>query len=263
MYDFYNIETAEPSIEEPKGYPFQEELLKGAYEGTISPFFLPFSLFLYTFNKLEGQTIKAFGAADEFPKGSIRRKQALLFEKNLSLFSGAKTFQEVLLLSQNVFDDAGKKVAFNDFLQIGRSIDDQYNKTWLFVEQQAAFRQANGAESWNRVQEDKEILPLLQYQTIGDSRVRPEHVDQDNKTYPLDHPFWDTWFPPNGWNCRCTVNQLRKGKISTGSFEENPDPIFNGNVGKTGIIFNSEHPYFDIPSKFNKAKKNNFGFGTD
>ena len=26
--------------------------------------------------------------------------------------------------------------------------------------------------------------------------------------------FWDEYYPPNGWNCRCTAVQVRKGKYT-------------------------------------------------
>lgn len=279
MYELFNIETSEPDIDPPDGYPFQDELLKDVHNGKISPFVLPLSLYLYTLDNLHKQVDDAFGVIVkdefiqaeihrekgkkfEFKKGSSRYNQAIKFNRNMSVFSGAKTFQEVLLLSQNVFNDSGKKVAFNEFLKIGKTIDDQYNKHWLNAEMHAAFRQADGAESWEQVQDDKEILPLLRYNTVGDGRVRPTHVEQDRKIYPVDHPYWDSWFPPNDWNCRCTVDQIEEGRVTTGTFTENTEPVFSGNVGKTGLIFNTEHPYFDVPSKFKKAQRNNFGFGT-
>ena len=43
----------------------------------------------------------------------------------------------------------------------------------------------------------------FEYVTVGDNRVREAHVKLDG-TYRLkDDEFWDTFWPPNGWNCRC------------------------------------------------------------
>jgi len=40
---------------------------------------------------------------------------------------------------------------------------------------------------------------------VGDSAVRPEHAAMDGKVFRQDHPIWDTWTPPSGYNCRCTI----------------------------------------------------------
>lgn len=42
--------------------------------------------------------------------------------------------------------------------------------------------------------------------------MRPEHAALDRVTLPIDDPFWQEYYPPNGWNCRCTVVQVRKSK---------------------------------------------------
>ena len=34
---------------------------------------------------------------------------------------------------------------------------------------------------------------------------RLEHVALDGTTLPIDDPFWDTHYPPNGWGCQCRV----------------------------------------------------------
>ena len=31
--------------------------------------------------------------------------------------------------------------------------------------------------------------------------------------FPIDHAFWDTHYPPNGWNCRCTVRARSKEDV--------------------------------------------------
>ena len=56
--------------------------------------------------------------------------------------------------------------------------------------------------------------------TADDNRVRPEHADLEGVTLPIDDPFWASYYPPNGWNCRCTVVQVRKSKYPVTPHEE-------------------------------------------
>lgn len=34
---------------------------------------------------------------------------------------------------------------------------------------------------------------------------RPEHKKLDGLTLPAKHPFWNRYYPPNGWGCQCCV----------------------------------------------------------
>ena len=52
----------------------------------------------------------------------------------------------------------------------------------------------------------------LQYRTANDGSVRPEHAALHGVTLPPSDPFWQSYFPPNGWNCRCTAVQVLKDK---------------------------------------------------
>jgi len=51
----------------------------------------------------------------------------------------------------------------------------------------------------------KDVLPFWQYWTVGDDRVRPEHAVIDQFTARAEDPVWMKIYPPNGFNCRCSV----------------------------------------------------------
>jgi len=63
---------------------------------------------------------------------------------------------------------------------------------------------------WEEAQETKEEFPMMRYVATQDMRTRDEHAAWDGITLPIDHEFWKTHAPKNGWNCRCSVIQLTK-----------------------------------------------------
>jgi SPP1 gp7 family putative phage head morphogenesis protein len=78
-----------------------------------------------------------------------------------------------------------------------------------------------------------------QYNAIMDAVTRPEHAAQHGKVYHRDHPFWDKWYPPNGFNCRCYVTTLSVRQMDqrglaeeTQGVEELPDEGWRYNPGK-------------------------------
>lgn len=63
---------------------------------------------------------------------------------------------------------------------------------------------------------DKAVLklrPYWQYSAVGDARTRLAHKAMDQKVFPADSPIWDTWYPPNGFRCRCGVRSLSKEEV--------------------------------------------------
>jgi SPP1 gp7 family putative phage head morphogenesis protein len=66
-------------------------------------------------------------------------------------------------------------------------------------------QQAYQAGHLERMMETVNDRPYWQYVAVMDGRTRPGHAAMNGRVLPHDHPFWQKNFPPNGFNCRCTV----------------------------------------------------------
>jgi hypothetical protein len=95
-----------------------------------------------------------------------------------------------------------------------------------YVDEQTSLR-----EAWRQrgAKGPKPSLYLV-YDAVNDDRTRPEHAAWDRIVLPLDHPFWRTHFPPNGWYCRCTVYAMSARQLESAGLKITPDdrlgPLF-------------------------------------
>jgi SPP1 gp7 family putative phage head morphogenesis protein len=169
------------------------------------------------------------------------------------IFSGIKTFHELNEAFPSLIDEDGNRKPFERFLNDVRKIDETYNANYLHAEYNFVQASAEMAAKWEQYSEDGDRY-LLQYRTAHDDKVRPEHAALDRITLPMSDPFWESYYPPNGWNCRCTVVQVRRGK-----YEETPhneamsrgEEVLNGeklsifrfNSGKQGKTMPDYNPY--------------------
>lgn len=55
--------------------------------------------------------------------------------------------------------------------------------------------------------------PWWKYNATLDAKTRPEHRRLHNKIFRYDDPFWQHFYPPNDWGCRCFVTTLRDKDI--------------------------------------------------
>lgn len=127
------------------------------------------------------------------------------------VFSGIKVFHELNEAFPSIVDDNGEIRPFEDFLNDVQTINNTYNGSYLRTEYNFARQSSLAAAQWKRYEKDGDRYNL-QYRTAYDDRVRTSHRKLEGITLPITSKFWDDYFPPNGWNCRCTVVQVRKDK---------------------------------------------------
>lgn len=84
-------------------------------------------------------------------------------------------------------------------------------------------RVSRAAGQWARIQALKTARPWLRYSAVMDSRTRPLHRRWHGLIRPVDDPVWRTIFPPNGWNCRCVVQQLSDRDMARRGYAPTPD----------------------------------------
>jgi SPP1 gp7 family putative phage head morphogenesis protein len=78
---------------------------------------------------------------------------------------------------------------------------------------------------YRQMMEVAQTRPYWQYSAVNDARTRPTHRALHGRVFPADHPFWKTWYPPNGYNCRCGVVTLSKAEMEReGLTAETQDP---------------------------------------
>jgi SPP1 gp7 family putative phage head morphogenesis protein len=167
---------------------------------------------------------------------------------NVYQFSGAKSLLQAIAMQELMLDSEGNLKPFKTFLNDVKAIHGKYNERYLAAEYSNAVASSQMATKWK----DFEALggdPILTYSTAGDERVRPKHAALDGISQPMSSSFWDYAWPPTDWLCRCDAvpgdqsshTAAEAGKIAK---QNVTNPIFQTNVGKTGIVFSGEHIYY-------------------
>ena len=169
------------------------------------------------------------------------------------IFSGMKTFHELNEAFPSIVDENGERKSFERFLNDVRRIDKTYNSNYLRAEYNFVVSSATMAAKWEEFMEDGDRYNL-QYRTAKDDKGRPEHAALDGVTLPPSDSFWAEYYPPNGWNCRCTVVQVRKSKYPQTSHDDamalgeealqrDTKGIFHFNPGQEQKTFPDYNPY--------------------
>lgn len=102
----------------------------------------------------------------------------------------------------------------------------------------ANMRAAHAAGKWARIERVKDAFPFLRYVQVQRDTKRPEHARYHELIRPVGDPVWGRIYPPNGWRCGCTVQQLsqammdRRGQSVTQDFTLQERGVLNRRSGE-------------------------------
>jgi SPP1 gp7 family putative phage head morphogenesis protein len=157
--------------------------------------------------------------------------------------AGQQTVEAVATVQDWLTKSLQEGSTFRDFLgglaeaaEAGgiRAVNPYHAATVFLTNVQTAYN-AGRWEMYN-APEVVDAFPYYQYHTVGDDRVRPTHAQMDGYIAKRDDPVWNLWWPPCGFNCRCTCTAISKYEIQNSGIRPStrqvpqPDPGFAGNA---------------------------------
>lgn len=182
------------------------------------------------------------------------------FELNIKQFAAAKSFNYVASFA-DFLGTGESRLNEEEFAKVTKQLNKEYTVLFQKAEQQTIGAASQMAGQWVRYKENAAEVPNLKYETVGDDRVRPDHMALDGVVRPITDPFWSVYYPPNGYNCRCDVQATTERVSAPGTFDlPEINDVFINNVGETGKVFSDAHPYFKaIPAAHKPGLESNFG----
>lgn len=189
----------------------------------------------------------------------VPKEMRTYLEQDVFVFSALKTHAQLSEVRSYLKDENGNIRPYHDFEQKVLAINKQYNKNYLEAEYEFAVHSSQSAAKWANLQED-ESRYWLEYRTAGDDRVREAHTAIRGTVLPKSDPFWQEFYPPNGWRCRCVAVEvlardytksqsseaINKGKQATtqiGKNGKNKLEMFRFNPGQNKKVFPPNNSY--------------------
>lgn len=226
-------------------------IVADVYNGNVGKENIDYRLLKLVGNAVESAMIDGFGKSFATVDWTTPDGEMLMrLTRDCWNFSAAKNYTQLRDMTLALVDEKGKARTFSEFKDACKVIDEKH-LNWLKTEYDQAIGASTMAARWADYQKNADIMPWLKYSTVGDQNVREEHALLDGIIKKITDEFWDIYFPPNGWKCRCSADQM---STSLSRETENvpsvtiPD-MFRTNLAKTGLAFPPKHPYYDIIPK--------------
>lgn len=199
-------------------------------------------------NLFYAEVEKAFkGPLDSFDYDSNDYQMIRSLRENVWQFSAAKNYTQLRELGNALVNSEGRLRTFSEFMAEAMVINDRHIKQWLIAEYYLAVAGAQMSAKWNDITKNEQLFPILEFDAVIDGQTTEICSSLHGTRLPVNHPFWQIYYPPNHFGCRSTVRQLRGGARETPlSKIPNADipEMFQTNLGQRGLIFPKDHPYF-------------------
>lgn len=222
-----------------------ERLTKDIYDAKQMPDKIPDDLLQGYAQQLLGAINTGFKTGDEVSDLTARAIVKAL-KQNVYQFSAAKSYVQLKALTEALLDENGKLRTFNQFRAAAYQINDTHVNQWLVAEYNNAVCASDMAGKWAGIQATKAILPYLEFDAVIDSHTTELCRTLNGTKLPADHPFWNTYYPPNHYGERATVRQLRYAVVTPANEIPSAEipKIFQANLAKENMVFPPNHPYF-------------------
>jgi SPP1 gp7 family putative phage head morphogenesis protein len=93
----------------------------------------------------------------------------------------------------------------------------------------------------SRQLENVDERPYWMYVAVMDSRTRPSHRALHGRVFRYDDPFWQHFYPPNGYRCRCRVRTLSAAEVGMGD-DQTPLSKSVGRLDQVEVPLSKNNP---------------------
>ena len=137
----------------------------------------------------------------------IQRQQAV----SIAGLAQTEQIKHVMGLVNEQLVDGGTFADFQNAVKAG-DIDINLPKHRLDNIFRTNIQGAYGRGRWYQQQANKDERPYLMRDGINDIRQRDSHRKMDGVVRHIDDPFWNEFYPPDGYRCRCIARSLTKSQ---------------------------------------------------
>lgn len=177
------------------------------------------------------------------------------------VFSAFKVHNMGVDMAKKMRTDEGKLKPFSEWKKDIKSIASHYCGAWLQTEYNTATLRAKFAAEWKQYEADADIMPNLRWMPTTSANPEEEHKVywMNRLTLPVGDKFWDKHHPGDHWNCKCSLEQtddLANPDVLSHIPDVKAQKGLAANPGKTGEMFDRNHPYYERKCSKCWVKKN-------